>query len=209
MLFVLSIRLKFCPYLGAGTLFQIQLCSVQNCIQWTSSNVVRRRVEDVVNIIMSSLKESCNCEFSRDPVVDGGFQCFSCSEDHVTFRARLRATDQSNSLELMTYLEIAVVNACRWLVNGQYLRLNLSCNLIITDIHSPECIQSALTTVDDNDLSLTAHTTVPSAVEPNTSFNDGYLAWALFSSTLVVLSMTAFCIMLSVKVLRKKRKTHK
>ena len=189
-----------------GTLFQIRLHSVQNCIQWTSSDVITSRVEDLENTIVSSLREHCQCEFTRDPIIDGGYQCFASSETHVTFRARLRETDQKDSLELMMYLEDIVVNTRSWLIHGQYLKLNLTCDLLITDIHSPECSQSTSITsgppLSYNDK--TFPTTVIACTEEKITCNVGYLVWALSSSTLLLLLMAAFGISFIAKLLKRK-----
>ena len=78
-----------------GVLFQIRLYSAQNCIQWTSSDVISR-IEDIENAIVSSLRKHCQCEFSRSNITDEGFQRFVGSESHVTFRAQLQQTNQKS-----------------------------------------------------------------------------------------------------------------
>ena len=185
-------------------LFQIRLHSVQNCIQWASSDAITSRVEDLENILVSSLKERCQCDLSRDPIIDGGYQCFASSDTHVTFRARLRGTDQKNSLELMMYLEDTVVNTRSWLIHGQYLKLNLTCDLLITDIHSPECSQStSITSGPPLSYNDKTYPTIAST-EEKISCNVGYLVWALSSSTLVLLSMATFGILFVAKMLKRK-----
>ena len=187
-----------------GTLFQIRLHSVQNCIQWTSSDVITSRVEDLENILLSSLREHCQCEFSRDPIIDEGYQCFAGSETHVTFRARLREMDQKSSLELMMYLEDIVVNTRSWLIHGQYLKLNLTCNLLIADIHSPECSQSTSIT-SSPPLSYNDKTCPTIAcTEEKIPYNVGYFAWALTSSILVLLLISTFGILVVARMLRRK-----
>ena len=164
------------------------------------------RIEDIENAIVSSLRKHCQCEFSKSHITDEGFQCFTGSESHVTFRARLRQTNQRSSLELMAYLEDIVANTRYWLIHGQYLKLNHSCSLIIIDIHSPECSQFENTftsspPVSNNDVN---HVTYPSASEQGISCSVAYLTWALTSTLLLLVLMAIFGVLLSAKVLRSK-----
>ena len=160
------------------------------------------RIEDIENIIVSSLRKHCQCDFSESDITDEGFQCFAGSESHVTFRARLKQTNQRSSLELMTYLEGIIANARYWLIHGQYLRLNISCSLVITDIHNPECFQF------ENSFTTSPPITINTAtVEQGIlSCGVGYLTWALSSTLLLLILMTIFGVLLSVKALRNKSK---
>ena len=130
--------------------------------------------------------------------MDGGFQCFTGSDSHVTFRARLQETNQRSSLELMTYLEDIVANARSWLVHGQYLKLNLSCSLIITDIHGPECSQFEATSTSGPPVSYNdaSHMTYPTAADRVISCNVGYFTWALSSTFLLLILLAIFGVLL-------------
>ena len=158
------------------------------------------RIEDIEHIIVSSLRKDCQCDFSEIDITDEGFQCFAGSESHVTFRARLKQTNHRSSLELMMYLEDIVSNARYWLVHGQYLRLNISCSLLITDIHNPECseVENSFTTSPP----ITVNT--DTAEQGILSSNVGYLTWALSSTLLLLILMTIFGVLLSVKGLKSK-----
>lgn len=167
--------------------------------------MISNRVGDIENIIASLLRKHCQCEFARSHnIMDGGFQCFAGSDSHVTFRARLRETNQRSSLELMMYLEDIVANAHSWFIHGQYFKLNLSCSLIITDIHGPECYQfeATSTPVIYNDVS---HMTYPTAAVRGISCNVGYFTWALSSTFLLLISLAIFGILLSAKAFTRKR----
>ena len=157
---------------------------------------------------MSSLRRHCQCEFSRNHIMGGGFQCFADSENHVVFRARLRGVNQKNSLQLMTsYLEDVLVSARSWLIHGQYLKVNHSCSLIIIDIHSPECFQFNVTSsppVSHNDITYHAMITNPIATEQGISCNIGYLTWALSSTLLLLILMAIVGVLFSAKVLKSK-----
>ena len=158
------------------------------------------RIEDIENTIVSSLRKHCQCDFSESDITDEGFQCFAGSESHVTFRARLRQTNQRSSLELMTYLEDIVANARYWLVHGQYLKLNISCSLVIPDIHSPECSQFENSFTSSPPITFNTAT----AEQGILTCSIGYLTWALSSTLLLLILMTIFGVLLSVKALRSK-----
>ena len=161
------------------------------------------RIEDIENAIVSSLRKHCQCEFSRSNITDEGFQCFVGSESHVTFRAQLQQTNEKSSLELVSYLEDIVNNTHYWLIHGQYLQVNHSCSLVITNIHSPECSQ-----VENNSTS-----NPPSVMYDEASHNEqgiviscsvGYLTWALSSTLLLLILVTVFGVLLSAKALKSK-----
>ena len=132
---------------------------------------------------------------------------YTGSEIHVTFRARLQETNQRNSLELMMYLGDIVVGTNSWLIHGQYLKLNLSCSLIINDIHSLECSQFGAISTTNPSVSYNdeSHMTYPTTADGVIiSCHVGYLTWALSSTFLLLIMMAIFGVFLSVKVLRKK-----
>ena len=120
-------------------MFQVRFNNIQSCVQWTSSDFITRRVEDLKTIIATSIEELCKCRFTVSNITNGGFKCFPGSESHVTFRAILRGSDQQSSAERLMYLQSVVNSSYYWLIQGQYLQLNHTCNVIIADIHSPEC----------------------------------------------------------------------
>ena len=68
-------------------------------------------------------------------------QCFPESQNHATFRAtlQLQDTDQISVVELVSYLEEWTDNVSTLLVQGVHLELNKSCQLVITNLNSPEC----------------------------------------------------------------------
>ena len=148
--------------------------------------------------ITLSIEEHCNCGFTRYQITDGGFQCFPHSENHVTFRARLTETTQRSTEELVMYLETSVANAHSWLIQGQHLKINHTCSLVITDIHSPECPQNDMyVTPINNDV-----ITCPMMSE---HVQNSYFIWAVTSTSLLLLLLIISCTLISAIVtLRRK-----
>ena len=164
--------------------FQIRLNNIQNCFEWTSSDTITHRVEDITSMIVSLIAKQCKCNFTRKHITNGGFKCFLGSENHVTFRGVVWETTQKSSQELIKNLETIVQQAQYWLIRGQYLQLNHSCNLIIANIHAPECSTSD------------ADTTYPALSEPacNTT---GYIIWGAVSTSMFTLfSIIASCLLI-------------
>ena len=193
MSFTLSIK---------GTPFQIRLNRVQNCLQWTSSDIITSRVDDIESLIALSIEEHCHCGFTVYQITDGGFQCFPGSETHVTFRARLTETTQRSTEELVMYLETSVANARSWLIQGQHLTINHTCILVIADIHSPECPQ--------NDMHITPTITCSTMAECDIVQNSDitYFIWALASTSLLLLLLIISCTLISaIVILRRKLST--
>ena len=185
-------------------MFQIRLSNVQNCLQWTSSDIITYRVEDIIAIITLRMSDVCNCNFSRHFIHKGGFKCFPGSENHVIFRAILRETDQKHlhHHELIVYLERVVDSSQYWLLQGQYLKINNSCSLIIGDIHDPECPQDtilpplATTTV-------TAISCYPCRQSNNS--NMIYLAWAVITTTLLVIVSATIATLIVIIITRARK----
>lgn len=145
----------------------------------------------MVNTVALLVQDHCQCNFTINNIKNGGFQCFRGSESHVTFRATLKETDKKTTRELVTYLEVAVNSSQYWLVHGQYLSLNHSCSLIITDVHSPECQSTHFTNTNDTTTYL------------NTKYSHiGYFVWALVCTCVLIIG--GCIVLLGILALRKK-----
>lgn len=95
-----------------------------------------------MNAIAEALEERCQCGFTSNNITDGGFWCFSETNNHVTFRGRLLENPEVSSTELKRYLEDWIKTVHSLLIQGVYLGVNTTCSLVITDLHEPECPQS-------------------------------------------------------------------
>ena len=96
------------------------------------------------------------------------------------------------------YLETSVANAHSWLIQGQHLKINHTCSLVITDIHSPECPQNDMyVTPINNDV-----ITCPMMSE---HVQNSYFIWAVTSTSLLLLLLIISCTLISAIVtLRRK-----
>ena len=189
-------------------MFQIRLSNVQNCLQWTSSDIITYQVEDIIAIITSQMSDVCNCNFSRHFIHKGGFKCFPGSENHVTFRAILRETDQKrlHDHELIVYLERVVGSSQYWLLQGQYLKINNSCSLIIGDIHDPECLQdTTLPPLATTTVTRTAIVCYPCRQSNNSNINIIYLAWAVITTTLLVIVSATTATLIVIIIIRARK----
>ena len=81
----------------------------------------------------------CQCGFNAEQITDYAFQCFSNSDQQVTFRARLHGTAPATSSQLIEDIQ-------QWLntktpVAVQGVRVNVdTCPVTITSFEDPKCL---------------------------------------------------------------------
>ena len=63
------------------------------------------KATDVVSSIVSNVEQRCRCGFTSSQIQQGGFQCFSDSEDAVTYRAELNVNGRATVSELVRFIE--------------------------------------------------------------------------------------------------------
>ena len=119
-------------------LFQIRLNQV-HCLEWTSSHA---NINYLTSLITEGIEEKCQCGFAESHITEGRFLCFSQTENHVTFRARLFENSQISLNQLVLYLEEWIAETDTVLIQGGYLGINKSCDSLIPHAQSPECLIS-------------------------------------------------------------------
>ena len=139
-------------------------------------------MEDIINTIVSGVREMCRCDFTTENILERTFKCFQNSENQVSFRALLKETNNTSSHTLITHLESFVNQSHFWIVHGQALQLNHTCNVMISDLNAPECNVVLLTDGGSS------HT---------------HFIWAVISTSLLAVSVIILAILSVVIVLIK------
>jgi len=98
--------------------------------------------QDAVDAITTNTEELCQCSITRDHIIDPVFLCFGVEANDVTFRAQILANSQSDTSEIISYMEqwidggSAVVN-----IDNILYTPDPSCVVRIQSLNDPECEQ--------------------------------------------------------------------
>ena len=85
-------------------------------LQGTERN---EKLEDITSVVLKELTESCaECGIRSDIVDEQSFACFPESPTHVTFRARLGGSSETDSGSLISLLESWVSSGATVIVTG-------------------------------------------------------------------------------------------
>ena len=101
---------------------------------------------DFTAILQGQVEQCCRCGFTSDHITEGAFQCLG-DPDHVTFRARIRGTETTFSLELITIIEEWIEDpATAVIIKGLGLTLDQNCPIVIGSVNDPGCGSESETT---------------------------------------------------------------
>ena len=112
-----------------------------------SSVEKNEKLEDITNAILEELTASCaECGISNDIIDEQSFSCFPESPTHVTFRARLGGNSETDSVSLISLLEIWVSGGATIIVTGVLMTVDAECSVAISSLSEGECIPETATT---------------------------------------------------------------
>ena len=89
--------------------------------------------------MVQNTERLCQCGFNAEYITDYAFQCFSDSDQQVTFRARLHGTAHATSIQLIEGIQQWVNTEIPVAVQG--VRVNIdTCPAAITSFGDPQCL---------------------------------------------------------------------
>ena len=98
---------------------------------------------DVSTAVEENINQRCGCDFPKDNILKGAFQCFDSDLQAVTFRALIRGLQNRTSANLLG-------SASDWVASGPTIsvlsvRFNIDsdCPAIIETLSDPECHASS------------------------------------------------------------------
>ena len=95
--------------------------------------------------ILHELTVSCaECGIGRNSINRQSFACFS--ECHVTFRARLEGSSETDSGSLISLLESWVSGGATIILTGILMTVDAECSVAITSLSEKECLADQATT---------------------------------------------------------------
>ena len=80
----------------------------------------------------------CQCGFNAERISDYAFQCFSDSDQRVTFRARLHETAHATSVQLIHDIEQWVNTRTSIAVQGLRISIDI-CPVVISSFEDSQC----------------------------------------------------------------------
>ena len=98
------------------------------------------KLEDIISAVLEELTDSCaECGISSDIIDRQSFACFPESPTHVTFRARLRGSSETDSGSLISLLESWVSGGATIIVTGVLMTVDAECSVAIASLSEGEC----------------------------------------------------------------------
>ena len=152
-------------------------------------------MDDITNEVLDQLTASCaDCDITKDIIDKQSFSCFSESPSHVTYRARLEGTSETDSGSLISLIEEWVRGGVDIVVMGLLIKVDSQCLVEISSFSEGEC-------------SATTHSTADTS--GNTITHGGIIGGAVAAILIVTLSITVAIFVIVVKCHhdREKNKT--
>ena len=100
-----------------------------------------QKLEDITSAVLEELTASCvECGISSDIIDRQSFSCFPESPTHVTFRARLGGSSETDSVSLISLLESWVSGGATIIVTGVLMTVDAECSVAISSLSEGECV---------------------------------------------------------------------
>ena len=116
-----------------------------------------QKLEDITSAVLEELTESCaECGISSDIIDRQSFACFPESPTHVTFRARLGGSFETDSGSLISLLESWVSGGATIIVTGVLMTVDAECSVAISSLSEGECSMTTTQTPDTTASSMTS-----------------------------------------------------
>ena len=111
------------------------------------------KLADITDTVVRILSSSCtDCDITSDIIDMELFACFS--ESHVTYRARLQGTSETESSSLISLIEKWVDNNPNIGIAGLLIKVDSKCSVEISSFDEGECsetIKNPVSTPGPND----------------------------------------------------------
>ena len=96
------------------------------------------KLQDITTQVLEQLATSCpECS---DGIIDRqSFSCFPESPTYVTYRARLEGTSETDSVSLISLIEVWVRGGASVVVAGVLITVDPQCSVAISSLNEGEC----------------------------------------------------------------------
>ena len=143
---IVSTQISICVYSSFSTRFLFHYFLPRIVIIILQSSVEKNeKLEDITSAVVKELTASCaECGISSDIIDEQFFACFPESPTHVTFRARLGGSSETDSGSLISLLESWVSGRATIIVTGVLMTVDAECSVAISSLSEGECSMTSL-----------------------------------------------------------------
>ena len=121
-----------------------------------------QKLKDITSAVVKVLTNLCSDCAIKDDIIDmQSFACYPESPTHVTYRARLGGTSETESGSLISLLEDWVNGRASVIVTGVLMTVDSECSVAISSLSEEECSTMQTPTTDPT----------TSTMDPTTSSN--------------------------------------
>ena len=107
------------------------------------SNNRDAKLNDISKEVVDQLTASCaECHITSDIIDKQSFSCFPDSPSHVTYRARLQGTSETDSGSLISLMEKWVSDGATIVVTGLLMKVDTKCSVEISSFNDGECSET-------------------------------------------------------------------
>ena len=126
------------------------------------------------------------CDISTDIIDQESFDCSDSSSLHVTYRARLSDTPETDSLVLISHIEKWVSGGPNVRVQGVLMRIDHDCQVSIESFNDDLCTDMSITTTD-SDSPTTASPSSQGSSDSTVAIIGGVVAVVLIIAVAIVI----------------------
>ena len=139
-----------------------------------------QKLEDITNAVLEELTGSCaECGITSDIIDRQSFACYPKSPTHVTYRARLEGTSETDSGSLISLIDDWVSGGASIIVTGVLMTVDSECSVAISSLSEGECSVIETPTTDPTTSStmtttsstMTTTSSTMTTMDPTTSSN--------------------------------------
>ena len=113
------------------------------------SNNRDAKLNDVSKEVLDQLTASCaECRITSEIIDKQSFSCFPDSPSHVTYRARLQGTSETDSSSFISPIEKWVDDGATIVVTGLLMKVDSKCSVQISSFNEGECSETPKTVPD-------------------------------------------------------------
>ena len=169
-------------------------------LQTTSTE---QKLEDITSAVLEELTDSCaECGISSDIIDRQSFSCFPESPTHVTFRARLGGSSETDSVSLISLLESWVSGGATIIVTGVLMTVDAECSVAISSLSEGEC---SMTTTQPPDTTASSATTSDGSTSQSSTDNTAAIIGGVVAVVFII-ALTVLIFGIVALVLRSRRR---
>ena len=153
-------------------------------------------MEDITSAVLEELTGSCaECGITSDIIDRQSFACYPESPTHVTYRARLEGTSETDSGSLISLIGDWVSGGAGIIVTGVLVTVDFECSVAISSITERECSSTQPPTTD-----LTTSGTISQSSSDNTAAIIGGVV-----AVILIIAITVTIIAIVALVMKNRR----